>query len=301
MDKIVQVSTPKIAPGAVIPHAVMTLDEFCKNTHRLKALGTWKPGAAGHYSLPLYFDDGATGTNRPCLIQIKGFSTWGLGFFKGESEVPIEPKEDKKEKKKRKTARADFSLDYDQSPQVQKADMYLNVTISQLIQGQHMKAFKNIASPGDGDVAVIQRRAARAPSGQITKRMSFSCFPGRTQLNWGGVDVAMKDFPQEEGDYSVVFEVKGVDASFANSVITYGVVLHGKSIKNGLKIERAPLQHRDEEEEKEGEGEKEDLTEAALIKKVKGAKQAMEKEEKEKKKQTKKRKAKKELNDPEVY
>ena len=290
MDKIVTATPPRIAQGAICPHAILKLSELKEHLHLLQSFGTWRKGFQGHYSLPLYFNDGKTGPSRSTLVQLSAFSKYGLGFYTEESGGQVKEEEKPKGKKPR-TKPATISLDYDTSPDVRMLDALLNPAVTVIMQGQISQLKKTFTA--EDDTKVVQRKAAKRSSGAVQKSLRVTCYPGRTQLeNDSDVKVSMANFPKEEGDYNLVIDLASIDASMDNGIITYGLVIYGRAIKPSKKVERQPLAWREESEE-EGEGkEKEELPdEAEILKNLKKIKrESTQAKKQEKKEKTKKRK-----------
>jgi len=248
MEKVVVSSQPLIAAGAKIPHPVLTLKELQQNTHDIQPNGGWRKGFLGHQTLPLYFNDGATGPSRPILVQIKGVSQFGLGFYEGGEENKPEKQEkpdDSKKKKKPRTKPASIALKFDESPEVQVLDLLINAAVKAIMEDK-LAVLKQILAPEEDEVICVQRKVARASSGSTIKNLRAICYPGKTQLELGGQLVSMKDFPKDEGSYGMVLEIPSIDASYEKGVITYGPVIYGRSIRLVKQVEKKPLEWREE-------------------------------------------------------
>jgi hypothetical protein len=246
MDKVVTASEPIISADAVIPHAVLTISELVDNQDRIKPVGTWRPSAFGHATLQLYFDDDATGTTRTTLVEWQGTSKFGLGFFKGEQDVPTQAAKGKKEKKMKKPS-ANIAIEYDSSPQAQVFDAVWNDTTERAMKGS-VGSLIQLLSPSNPHVACIQREVARASSGYSQKKINMTCIPGKVELiTKDNKNVSMNDFTKDvEGDYILVTDTPYIDASLNNGVITFGPVSHVRYLKETTLVVSRPLVLRSE-------------------------------------------------------
>jgi len=253
MEVLATACEPRIASGAVPPHAILSLTDLEKHLECLQSAGSWKKGVAGHQTLPLYFNDGATGLSRPCLVQFKGHSIFGVSFFKGKKKDGEEEDEPKDKKDKKKSATIAFE---EEAGDIQKLDTLLNASVESIMK-EHLPVLKTLLCPNNEDVYCIQRKASRASSGAIKRNLRATCYAGRVQLmDDSGKKYTMKDFISKllpDADYICVAEIVGIDASFEKDVLSYGPTLHAKIVQQTKLQLRKELKLRDDlvQEEKE--------------------------------------------------
>lgn len=294
MDKVVNARTPVISSRASVPHAALTLAELNKHLHSVQPKSAWKKGKRGHWSLPLFFNDGATGTTRPLLVDFKGFSNFGLSMYEGEDKDDKFSSKDEEEKpttkKKPYVKPFTIALDFDSSPEVHCFNALLNAAVSGIMTKQ-LPLLQAQVAPEDTEIQSFQRKVARASSGSSVKNVRIKCYPGSTQLEEDGKQVSMEKFTKKAaGDYRVIVDAAAIDASMSEGQLTYGPVLYGRVIKLLKEEVRKPLQFREEA----GQGEESWTSipsEEELDKRLKAKRIEKEKAEKEKKKEKKKRKA----------
>ena len=287
---VAKATLPLINKGSNVPEPVLTVCGLHDHLGKLRSFGTWKKGNAGHYSLPLYLDDGKTGSSRPCLIKFDGHSKYGLGFYESEDgkEEKPEVEDDKKKKKKKRNKPASIAFQYDSSPEVRQVDKLLNAALG-AIMIEELKSLKKILAPGNPDVKAFARKVARNSSGSSQRVLRVTCYPGVTQLDGpDGKAVCMKDFPKETGAYQTVAEVASIDASINDGIISYGLVLYGKRLGKTEAIELLPLEY-PEKEAPEAISKLEDIDETQLMADLKKKRKEEQKAKKEKKR--------KEIND----
>lgn len=299
MDKKVTADTPLIKAGAIVSSAVLTTKLLAQHLDRVKPYGTWRKGKAGHYSLPAYFDDGATGPSRPILVQISGYSKFGLGFFDeekfgkkkaGRPKKRSDPDEDPEKEDSKRQPSASIAFDYDKNVTIQALDAAVNASSKDHMKKMLPQLLSQVA-PGktQKEVTCIQRKAARAPSGMVQRSLRVIAYPGKIELQGKSGVQSMDEYPKSvEGDYKMIIDWAGWDASFKDDVLSYGPVFYGRRLEQTEPVIRAPLEWTEDEDPKEFKAE--DTSEDAVY----AILQAKKKEEKEEKaaKQSKKRKRK---------
>lgn len=269
MEKIAVACPPYISPKSSFPFPALLLKEYAANADKIKPAGTWIKGKAGHYTLPIYFDDGVSGTGRDVWVQWRGTSKFGLGFFKKEGEenspqmeetdtgvkFKDEEKKEKKEKKKEKKRQpsANMSVDLDSSPQARQMDAVTNAIVRAIMVKQG-PILREVLCPGSNStLPLVVRRLARPPAGSSRNIIRVNAYPGSVQLeDKEGERLAMKDYLDQEGSY--IFNTQwNLDATYTNGVISVGPALHAKIIKQAEAVNKQPVAVRKEEEVDESE------------------------------------------------
>lgn len=243
MDKKVKAEAIVIKPGAVCPQAVFTPKKVVDNISRVKPTEAWRKGKMGHYSLGAYFDDGVTGPSRSLLVQLTGYSRFGLGFFNEETAKKLgRPTKEEEDEKRQKPASIAFDLD--KSPDFVLFASAVNAVSKEMAKTM-IPHLKSQVAPGRTDITVVYRGAARAPTGFTQKQTRVTCYPGRTELNTkdSNESVSMNEYKLGvEGDYKVLLEWAGWDASFSKDVLSWGPVFYGKKLKEAEPVIREALE-----------------------------------------------------------
>lgn len=290
MDKIVTARTPVISSHANVKHPVLTLAELLTHIDCIQPKAAWKKGKRGHWSLPLYFNDGATGTSRPNLIGVKGKSNFGLSLYEGEDNEKQSKGDDDKKTKKNFVKAWTIALDYQSSPEVQALDTILNASVKGIMIKHLPMLLALMQLPDDTEVETFQRRVARGTSTSAIKSARINCYPGSTQLENEGKLTSMALFPKRTaGDYHLIIDSASIDASQSDGRLSYGPVLYGRVVKLACEEVLQPLSFR-EDEKAEKDTWNSLPSEEELGKQLKAKRDAKEKEEKAKKQQSKKRK-----------
>lgn len=245
MDKVVNAKEVKIAEGACVESAFLTVQDLFTHADKVELKGGWKKGGHKHWKLPFYFNDGATGKSRPLLIISGGYSKYGLGFFKGDSAGKDDDNDERTEKKskKKKTGNKPLTIafDVDVNPGLKGLAVVMDMIVKNHMKTQLPK-IKAILCPGQSDVTSTQRKTARSPAESDTRTVRLTCYPGGTQLETEGKCVSMKDFPQDtEGEYEFICDAIGIDASLKDDVLTYGPMLYGKILRLTDEVSTVPM------------------------------------------------------------
>jgi hypothetical protein len=275
MDTLATTKRPIIKAGGVFKNPVFTPKTLEKYEHRIESL-FWEDGAAGQKTLPIYFNDGATGTTRPLLIEFRAFSQFGLGFFKGktdkkatkktgkkkrfDSEDDQPTKKDKKSKEqepeKPKVKAANIAFDLNTSEDVQILDSIAANVVGRIMKDK-LPALENLVSPGE-KLHTVYRKAARASSGRSRRSLRCSAYPGGVELyNEEKDHVPMSKFPMDlrDKDYRVIIEWTSINATNKEGVISYGPVFIVRTLGFDDSVQRPALGWRKEGEEDLEEGE----------------------------------------------
>jgi hypothetical protein len=303
MDKVVTAAAPRIAKGSEVYSPILSVKEFGTHLTKLRSYGSWVRGAMGHYTLKLFLDDGLSGPQRECMVQFKGSSKFGLGFFTakdGSQEKEEEEENDSKKKPKKKRVKPAGIAFSHESGSVQEFDAMLNAAVKYLFKENKKQLLDQICPGRTATPPIIQRRASRESSGSTCKNMRIICYPGRVELRTlDGSRKSMQSYlaMAGEGDYTAVVSVAAIDASYEKEVISYGPVLYGVIVAMAKEIPRVPLELRDEPEASTEAGESgeswEPAKESDYDKVLEAAAKLKKKEQKEKETEQKSKNKKK--------
>lgn len=310
MDTLATTKRPIIKAGGIPKNPVFNPRTLEKYQHNIEAL-FWEDGAAGQKTLPIYFNDGATGSTRPVLIEFRGFSQFGLGFFKAKTDKKTQKKNGKKkrfdseddqpakkdkkakdqEPEKPKVMAANISFDLNTSEDVQILDEVAAKAVARIMKDR-LPALENLVSPGE-KLHTVYRKAARAASGRSRRSLRCSAYPGGVELyNEEKEHVSMSKFPMDvrDKDYRVIVEWTSINATNKEGVISYGPVFIVRTLGFDDSVQRPALGWRKEGEDELEEGEidtKKEETVRDITEDIEKAKSVIENAKKKRKREEK--------------